>query len=57
MLTAALAVAFRRDDDTTHCQDINAAIQEMKGDGTIDAIYETYTAHLSDGEEAAHVHH
>ena len=56
MLTADLAVAFRRDDDTTHCQDINAAIQEMKGDGTIDAIYETYTAHLSDGEEAAHVH-
>lgn len=54
MLTADLAVAFRRDDDTTHCQDINAAIQEMKGDGTIDTIYQRYT---SAGEEAAHVHH
>lgn len=57
MLTADLAVAFRLDDGSSHCQDINAAIQEMKADGTIDAIYETYTAHLSDGEEAAHVHH
>ena len=54
MLTADLAVAFRRDDDTTHCQDINAAIQEMKADGTIDTIYQRYT---SAGEEAAHVHH
>jgi len=26
MLTADLAVAFRLDDDTTHCQDIDAAI-------------------------------
>ena len=57
MLTADLAVAFRRDGSSSHCQDVNDAIQEMKADGTIDAIYETYTAHLSDGEEAAHVHH
>lgn len=57
MLTADLAVAFRRDDDSSHCQDINAAIQEMKTDGTITDVYERYTAHLSDGEAAAHVHH
>ena len=57
MLPADLAVAFRRDDDTTHCQDINAAIHELNGHRTLHATYETYTAHLSDAEEAAHVHH
>ncbi len=48
--TADLAVAFSKDDDTRHWQDINDALDEMRADGTIAGILAVYGADIPPGE-------
>lgn len=42
VMTAHLGVAFSKDDSSGHCEKINAALNEMKADGTITAIFDSY---------------
>lgn len=53
LLTANLGVAFRKEDTSGACEKLNAAIQEMKDDGTIAAIAEKYTSDAYDDGEVA----
>lgn len=53
ILTADLGVAFRKDDTSGPYGEINAALREMKADGTISSIYEKYVSELSASEEGS----
>lgn len=58
MLCANLGVAFRKDDTSEHCEKINEALNDMKADGTIEAIFEKYNSvsnSCTDEEETANV--
>lgn len=58
LMTAHLGVAFQKDDTTGHWEAINGAIQEMKEDGTIQTIWDTYTSSLStEKEDTIHARH
>lgn len=51
ILNANLGVAFRKDDTSEYCQKINAALNEMREDGTIREITQRYLSSFSaDGE-------
>ena len=53
IMTTDLAVAFAKDDDSEEFEKINAAIKEMKADGTIADILQKYHVNTSDSGEAA----
>lgn len=62
ILSANLGVAFRKNDTSEHCEKINDALNDMKEDGTITAIFEKYnsdsdlnTDSYTGGEESANV--
>lgn len=50
LLTAHLGVAFAKDDPAESWQALDAALQEMKADGTIDTIVANYFVPSSDEE-------
>ena len=51
MMSASLGVAFRKDDTSDRWQKINTTLREMKADGTISAIYDSYASHADDQKE------